>query len=77
LGAVARAGWLKIKAAPAGAASDAPFGGWKASGVGPPEHGASDAEFYTRSQTVYAPPVAAPRQPVDAARATTAKGTGK
>lgn len=35
--------------------ADAPFGGWKASGFGPPEHGRWDAEFYTRPQAVYAP----------------------
>jgi alpha-ketoglutaric semialdehyde dehydrogenase len=32
---------------------DAPFGGWKASGVGPPEHGRWDADFLTRPQAVY------------------------
>jgi acyl-CoA reductase-like NAD-dependent aldehyde dehydrogenase len=51
----ARAGILKINAATAGAAGDAPFGGWKDSGVGPPEHGTADLEFYTRRQTVYRP----------------------
>ena len=30
-----------------------PFGGWKASGFGPPEHGRWDAEFLTRPQAVY------------------------
>ncbi|MBI1350214.1 MAG: aldehyde dehydrogenase family protein [Actinomycetales bacterium] len=35
--------------------AEAPFGGWKASGFGPPEHGRWDAEFYTRPQAVYAP----------------------
>jgi acyl-CoA reductase-like NAD-dependent aldehyde dehydrogenase/nicotinamidase-related amidase len=48
-----RAGILKIDQATAGAGPDAPFGGWKASGVGPPEHGSGDREFYTRLQTVY------------------------
>lgn len=33
---------------------DAPFGGWKASGIGPPEHGIWDRQFYTRAQSVYA-----------------------
>jgi len=32
---------------------EAPFGGWKASGIGPPEHGVWDREFYTRPQAVY------------------------
>lgn len=32
---------------------EAPFGGWKASGLGPPEHGLSDREFYTRPQALY------------------------
>jgi acyl-CoA reductase-like NAD-dependent aldehyde dehydrogenase len=32
---------------------DAPFGGWKASGFGPPEHGEWDAAFATRPQAVY------------------------
>lgn len=49
------AGLLKINAPPAGAAADAPFCGWKASAVGPPEHGPADIEFYTRWQTVYRP----------------------
>ena len=31
----------------------APFGGWKASGLGPPEHGVGDPECYTRWQAVY------------------------
>jgi alpha-ketoglutaric semialdehyde dehydrogenase len=49
----ARAGILKVNQSTAGAAVDAPFGGWKASGVGTPEHGRFDAEFFTRPQTVY------------------------
>lgn len=49
----AQAGILKINASTADAAVDAPFGGWKASGIGPPEHGDHDLEFYTRIQTVY------------------------
>ena len=56
--AEARAGLLKINASTAGAVGDAPFGGWKASGVGPPEHGSWDAEFYTRPQAVYTDPTA-------------------
>lgn len=34
---------------------DAPFGGWKASGIGPPEHGLWDVQFLTRPQAVYGP----------------------
>lgn len=51
--AEAEAGLLKINLSTAGAAGEAPFGGWKASGIGPPEHGTFDIEFYTRPQTVY------------------------
>jgi acyl-CoA reductase-like NAD-dependent aldehyde dehydrogenase len=47
------AGILKVNESTAGAAIDAPFGGWKASGVGPPEHGTFDIDFFTRPQTVY------------------------
>jgi acyl-CoA reductase-like NAD-dependent aldehyde dehydrogenase len=32
---------------------DAPFGGWKASGSGLPEHGRWDRDFYTRPKVVY------------------------
>ncbi len=49
----AQAGILKVNQSTAGAAVDLPFGGWKASGLGPPEHGEADREFYTRIQTVY------------------------
>jgi acyl-CoA reductase-like NAD-dependent aldehyde dehydrogenase len=51
--AAAEAGILKWNAATADADAFAPFGGWKASGLGPPEHGAGDVEFYTRIQTIY------------------------
>jgi acyl-CoA reductase-like NAD-dependent aldehyde dehydrogenase/nicotinamidase-related amidase len=54
--AQARAGILKVNQSTADAAVDAPFGGWKASGVGPPEHGDCDIEFYTRTQTAYHDP---------------------
>jgi alpha-ketoglutaric semialdehyde dehydrogenase len=47
------AGILKVNQSTAGATVDAPFGGWKASGVGMPEHGRFDLEFFTRPQTVY------------------------
>jgi acyl-CoA reductase-like NAD-dependent aldehyde dehydrogenase len=33
---------------------DAPFGGWKASGTGRPEHGEWDMQFFTRPQVIYA-----------------------
>ena len=48
-----RAGILKLNSATAGVDATLPFGGWKASGVGPPEHGEGDALFYTRLQSVY------------------------
>jgi acyl-CoA reductase-like NAD-dependent aldehyde dehydrogenase/nicotinamidase-related amidase len=49
----ARAGVLKWDASTADADAFAPFGGWKFSGVGPPEHGPGDAEFYARLQAIY------------------------
>jgi alpha-ketoglutaric semialdehyde dehydrogenase len=49
----ARAGILKLNASTAGADVSLPFGGWKASGIGPPEHGEGDRLFYTRMQAVY------------------------
>jgi acyl-CoA reductase-like NAD-dependent aldehyde dehydrogenase/nicotinamidase-related amidase len=49
----ARAGILKFNASTAGVDVSLPFGGWKASGIGPPEHGESDQLFYTRTQAVY------------------------
>jgi acyl-CoA reductase-like NAD-dependent aldehyde dehydrogenase len=49
----AQAGILKINRSTADAAVDVPFGGWKASGLGPPEHGEFDLDFFTRPQTVY------------------------
>jgi acyl-CoA reductase-like NAD-dependent aldehyde dehydrogenase len=51
----AQAGILKINLATADADVEAPFGGWKSSGIGPPEHGSSNREFYTRAQAVYRP----------------------
>lgn len=30
-----------------------PFGGWKSSGIGVPQHGASNREFFTRAQALY------------------------
>jgi acyl-CoA reductase-like NAD-dependent aldehyde dehydrogenase/isochorismate hydrolase len=49
----AMAGVLKWNASTDDADADAPFGGWKASGLGPPEHGPGDIEFYSRLQAVY------------------------
>ncbi len=51
--AEAQAGIVKINTATAGVDSATPFGGWKASGIGPGEHGPTDREFYTRTQAVY------------------------
>jgi alpha-ketoglutaric semialdehyde dehydrogenase len=51
--AEAEGGILKVNQSTADAAVDVPFGGWKASGIGVPEHGAFDLEFFTRPQTVY------------------------
>jgi acyl-CoA reductase-like NAD-dependent aldehyde dehydrogenase/nicotinamidase-related amidase len=52
LGEVA-AGIVKINRSTADAEVDVPFGGWKGSGIGPPEHGTFDRDFYTRPQVVY------------------------
>ena len=48
-----RAGLLKRNAATADAGIDAPFGGWKSSAHGPPEHGAANIEFHTRFQSLH------------------------
>jgi acyl-CoA reductase-like NAD-dependent aldehyde dehydrogenase/nicotinamidase-related amidase len=48
-----RVGILKLDASTADADARAPFGGWKSSGLGPPEHGPGNREFYTRTQAVY------------------------
>jgi aldehyde dehydrogenase (NAD+) len=50
-----RAGILKVNCSTADAAVDLPFGGWKASGIGPPEHGPANREFFTRMQAIYFP----------------------
>jgi len=47
------AGIVKWNRATADAGVDAPFGGWKASGYGPPEHGPAQIEFFTRMQAIY------------------------
>ena len=52
----AQAGILKVNQSTADAAIDQPFGGWKGSGMGPPEHGDADIAFFTRMQTVYGQP---------------------
>jgi alpha-ketoglutaric semialdehyde dehydrogenase len=57
----AAAGILKLNRSTADAEVDVPFGGWKWSGIGPPEHGGFDREFYTRPQTVYRWPASAAR----------------
>jgi aldehyde dehydrogenase (NAD+) len=51
--AEAQAGILKLNSATAGVDTALPFGGWKMSGLGPPEHGDGDRLFYTRMQAVY------------------------
>jgi alpha-ketoglutaric semialdehyde dehydrogenase len=51
--AEARTGILKLNSATAGVDASLPFGGWKSSGLGPPEHGEGDRLFYTRMQAVY------------------------
>ena len=48
-----RTGIVKVNRSTADAEVDVPFGGWKASGIGPPEHGRFDRDFYTRPQVVY------------------------
>ncbi|HTV49386.1 MAG TPA: aldehyde dehydrogenase family protein [Phycisphaerae bacterium] len=50
-----KAGILKINGTTADADATSPFGGWKASGVGPAEHGPCDREFFCRVQTIYEP----------------------
>jgi alpha-ketoglutaric semialdehyde dehydrogenase len=49
----ARAGILKVNCSTADAAVDLPFGGWKASGIGPAEHGPANRDFFTRMQAIY------------------------
>jgi acyl-CoA reductase-like NAD-dependent aldehyde dehydrogenase len=51
--AEAEAGILRINNGIVGISPNAPFGGWKASAIGPPEHGLWDQEFYARPQAVY------------------------
>jgi acyl-CoA reductase-like NAD-dependent aldehyde dehydrogenase/nicotinamidase-related amidase len=51
--AKAQAGMLKLNSSTAGVDVSLPFGGWKMSGLGPPEHGEGDPFFYTKIQTIY------------------------
>lgn len=49
----AEVGIVQLGAGPLAVHPRAPFSGWKASGLGPPEHGAWDAAFYARAQARY------------------------
>lgn len=49
----AEAGILRINAGQSTIHPDAAFGGWKSSGIGLPEHGQWDCEFYTCPQSMY------------------------
>jgi acyl-CoA reductase-like NAD-dependent aldehyde dehydrogenase/nicotinamidase-related amidase len=51
--AAIEAGIVKLTPGPLQIHALAPFGGWKASQSGPPEHGRWDLEFYSRPQAVY------------------------
>jgi acyl-CoA reductase-like NAD-dependent aldehyde dehydrogenase len=51
----AQSGIVAVNQCPLEISPAAPFGGWKASGIGAPEHGRWDKIFYTRPQAVYAP----------------------
>ena len=48
-----QAGILQFDPGPIPVCPHAPFGGWKASGIGLPEHGAWDSAFYARPQGLY------------------------
>lgn len=50
---LAEAGILRVNDLECAIHPDAPFGGWKASGLGPPEHGSWDRAFYSLPQAVY------------------------
>jgi acyl-CoA reductase-like NAD-dependent aldehyde dehydrogenase len=52
----AEAGMVHLASGPFVVHPRAPFSAWKASGLGPPEHGVWDAAFYTRVQAVYDDP---------------------
>ena len=49
----AEAGILRLNPSAFPVVADAPFGGWKSSGMGPPEHGRWDREFFARPQAIY------------------------
>lgn len=49
----AEAGILRLGTETTAIHPDAPFGGWKASTIGYPEHGRWDMDFYTRPQALY------------------------
>jgi alpha-ketoglutaric semialdehyde dehydrogenase len=51
--AAAEVGMVQLASGPLAVHPRAPFSAWKASGLGPPEHGLWDAMFYTRTQTIY------------------------
>jgi 5,5'-dehydrodivanillate O-demethylase len=51
--AAADVGMVQLAAGPLAVHPRAPFSAWKASGLGPPEHGVWDAWFYTRTQAIY------------------------
>ncbi|MEN8174168.1 MAG: aldehyde dehydrogenase family protein [Pseudomonadota bacterium] len=48
-----QAGMVNLAGGPLKIHPEAPFGGWKASSIGPPEHGIWDRDFYTRPQVIY------------------------
>jgi acyl-CoA reductase-like NAD-dependent aldehyde dehydrogenase/nicotinamidase-related amidase len=48
-----QAGVVRLNLPTRGIHLEAPFGGWKDSGLGPPEHGVWDLDFYTQWQAVY------------------------
>jgi len=51
-----RAGVLKWEETTCDVDAVLPFGGWKHSGLGPPERGDGDREFFTRAQALYGEP---------------------
>ncbi len=51
--AQAEAGILRLNPSAFPVAAEAPFGGWKSSGIGLPEHGRWDRDFFARPQALY------------------------
>ncbi|NNM28664.1 MAG: aldehyde dehydrogenase [Akkermansiaceae bacterium] len=47
------AGMVRVNPADFAIAPEAPFTGWKRSGLGPPEHGPCDRDFHAKIQVVY------------------------